>query len=196
MILCDTSLLTVLKCLCSHADLEQISTVSASAFALGCLGRRELSSIMVMLSQLLRFKISDDHGGQAKLSDLSVDLLEGDHPPVTCLYFVNAQAKEMFNSLGEGALNRLARARDQGCRSWTQPEESTESMAKAVLLGAGILDALVLDLQNRRATRANDLLLEEQRRTTSAARRRYGSGRDCAAANRRAFWSGLGKRAL
>ena len=35
-------------------------------------------------------------------------------------------------------------------------------MAKAVLLRAGILDALVLDLQNRRATRANDLLLEEK----------------------------------
>ena len=41
-------------------------------------------------------------------------------------------------------------------------KESKESMAKAVLLRAGILDALVLDLQNRRATRANDLLLEEK----------------------------------
>ena len=35
-------------------------------------------------------------------------------------------------------------------------------MYKAVLLADGILDALVLDLQNRRATRANDLLLEEE----------------------------------
>lgn len=34
-------------------------------------------------------------------------------------------------------------------------------MAKEVLLSDGILDALVLDLQNRRATRANDLWLEE-----------------------------------
>jgi hypothetical protein len=39
---------------------------------------------------------------------------------------------------------------------------SSESLAKEVLLGDDILDALILDLQNRRATRANDLSLEQE----------------------------------
>jgi len=41
---------------------------------------------MVMLSQLLRFKLKDENDEQAPLSDLSVDLFEGEHPPVTGLY--------------------------------------------------------------------------------------------------------------
>lgn len=116
---------------------------------------------MVMLSQLLRFKITDEHGAQAKLSDLSVALLDADHPPVTCLYFVNAQRQkcsipwEKVRAVDwrEG----VVKVDDLGAAR----VESTDSLAKAVLLGAGILDAMVLDLQNRRATRANDLLLEE-----------------------------------
>jgi magnesium transporter len=116
---------------------------------------------MVMLSQLLRFKISDERGAQANLSDLSVALLESDHPNVTCLYFVNAERKkcsirwERVRAIDWD--KRVIKVDDLGAAD----QESDESMAKAVLLAAGILDALVLDLQNRRATRANDLLLEE-----------------------------------
>ena len=116
---------------------------------------------MVMLSQLLRFRIVDEHGAQAKLSDLSVALLDADHPPVTCLYFVNAQRQkcsirwEKVRSIdwGEG----IIKVDDLEAAD----VDSADSMSKAVLLAAGILDAMVLDLQNRRATRANDLLLEE-----------------------------------
>ena len=116
---------------------------------------------MLMLSQLRRFKIIDEHGRQVRLNDLSVALLEGDHPRVTCLYFVNAKGQK--RSIGwekVRSLDRLARLIKVADLDEAK-DESTESMAKAVLLGAGILDALVLDLQNRRATRANDLLLEE-----------------------------------
>lgn len=116
---------------------------------------------MVMLSQLLRFKISDEHGGQAKLNDLSVALLEADHPPVTCLYFVKAGRKKCSIHWDKVRAidwdERVIKVDDLGAAK----EESPESMAKAVLLAAGILDALILDLENRRATRANDLLLEE-----------------------------------
>jgi CBS domain-containing protein len=116
---------------------------------------------MVMLSQLLRFKIQDEHGGQAGLSDLSVALLEGDHPRVTCLYFSDEMRQkrslpwEKVRSIDWQ--ERVIKVADLA----EAEEESKESMAKAVLLSAGILDAMVLDLQNRRATRANDLLLEE-----------------------------------
>src|SRR5687768_14843482 len=104
---------------------------------------------MVMLSQLRRFKINDQQGRQARLSDLSVALLEADHPQVTCLYFVNSE-RQKCSILWEKVRSIDCRARvikvaDLG----DAREESAESMSKAVLLGAGILDALVLDLQNR-----------------------------------------------
>ena len=117
---------------------------------------------MVMLSQLLRFRIVDEQGAQAKLSDLSVALLDADHPPVTCLYFLNAQRQKCSIRWEKVRAvdwrERVFKIDDLGAAD----VESSESMAKAVLLAAGILDALVLDLQNRRATRANDLLLEEK----------------------------------
>ena len=117
---------------------------------------------MVMLSQLLRFKLQDEGGRQASLSDLSVDLFEGDHPPVTCLYFVPSK-KQKRSIPWEDVRSIDWPARVINVADLKQARnESTESMSKAVLLADGILDALVLDLQNRRATRANDLLLEAE----------------------------------
>ena len=46
---------------------------------------------MVMLSQLLRCKLVDAKGKEAKLSDVSVDLLNGDYPPVTRFYFLDSK---------------------------------------------------------------------------------------------------------
>lgn len=117
---------------------------------------------MVMLSQLLRFTINDDGGRQARLTDLSVALLESDHPRVTCLYFTDEKRQKRSIPWEKVSAidweERAIKVSDLG----EADKESKESMAKAVLLRAGILDALVLDLQNRRATRANDLLLEEK----------------------------------
>lgn len=114
-----------------------------------------------MLSQLRRCDLLDHHGRRARLNDLSVALLDGDYPPVTRLYYLNS--KNQTESLEWKAVEsmdwpkRLIRVRDlkQG------KKESTGSLSEQVLLGDGILDALILDLQNRRATRANDLSLEE-----------------------------------
>ncbi|MEK6283314.1 MAG: CBS domain-containing protein [Acidobacteriota bacterium] len=117
---------------------------------------------MVMLSQLRRFNLTDEQGRQARLMDMSVALLDGDHPPVTRLYFVKANKKR--HSLSWDSVQSV----DWPGRLIKVPDleksvgESTDSMAKEVLLGDGILDALVLDLQNRRATRANDLWLEDE----------------------------------
>jgi hypothetical protein len=121
-----------------------------------------VSNIMVMLSQLRRSKLTDEQGRQASLMDLSVALLDGGHPPVTRLYFLDSERQkqslpwESVRSIDWSAgLIRVADIKAaQG--------ESTGSMAKEVLLGDGILDALVLDLQNRRTTRANDLWLEPE----------------------------------
>lgn len=117
---------------------------------------------MVMLSQLRRSKLTDEQGRQASLMDLSVALLDGDHPPVTRLYFLDSERRkhsipwESVRSIDWNAgLIKVADIK-------AAQVESTGSLAKEVLLGDGILDALVLDLQNRRATRANDLWLEEE----------------------------------
>lgn len=117
---------------------------------------------MLMLSQLRRFKISDHKGEISRLADLSVALLEGDHPPVTRLYFQNPRSE--FRSLPWNDVksidwtNRLIEVSNlEKARS-----EDRDSMAKEVLLADGVLDALILDLENRRATRANDLCLEEE----------------------------------
>ena len=116
---------------------------------------------MVMLSQLRRFRVKGKTAAEASLSDLSVALLEGDYPPVTRLYFLNTRKETQSlpwdevksidwpNHLIE--VNSLEKAR----------KENRDSMATEVLLADGILDALILDLENRRATRANDLCLEE-----------------------------------
>src|SRR5215204_2604993 len=117
---------------------------------------------MVMLSQLLRCKLVDAQGVQATLLDLSVDLLNGDYPPVTRFYFLDSQKEK--RSLRADALQSIdwPNCRVQVSGFQESVRESDESMAKQVLLKAGINDALILDLQNRRATRANDLLLAEE----------------------------------
>lgn len=116
---------------------------------------------MVMLSQLQRFTLRDEQGRHARLRDLSVALLDGDYPPVTRLYFLKLNKQR--HSLSWEKVKAIDWPSGQ-IRVASLDEsvgESTGSMAKEVLLSDGILDALVLDLQNRRATRANDLWLEE-----------------------------------
>ncbi len=116
---------------------------------------------MVMLSHLRRFNVIDAQNRQARLRDVSVALLDGDYPPVTCLYFLKEERK---HSLPWDAVQAIDwKSRRISVNSLDESvAESAESLAKTVLLGDGILDALVLDLQNRRATRANDLWLEEE----------------------------------
>lgn len=118
---------------------------------------------MVMFSQLRRFDLSDEQGARSNLTDLGIALLDADYPPVTRLFFLNAQNKKRslpWNQVREVDLKaRRIRVRDLE----QAQSESTDSMAKEVLLGDDVLDALVLDLQNRRATRANDLWLEQEK---------------------------------
>lgn len=117
---------------------------------------------MVMFSQLRRFDITDNEGRQARLIDLSVALLDADYPPVTRLFFFNKTRQKRSLSWNEvrdfDPQTRRISVSDLG----KAQDESSDSLAKEVLLGDDVLDALVLDLQNRRATRANDLCLEEE----------------------------------
>ena len=116
-----------------------------------------------MFSELRRFEVLDQHGRHATLADLSVALLDQDYPPVTRLFF--SGQKNHTDSLPWTSVSEV----DLKKRRLLVPDlkegkrESTKSMAREVLLGDDVLDALVLDLQNRRATRANDLWLEREK---------------------------------
>lgn len=117
---------------------------------------------MVMLSKLRRFDLVDESGRRARLSDIAVALLEGDYPPVTRLLFYGEKREQVLLAWDEvqGIDWKARRIRvsslDKGRKG------SSGQLRQEVLLRRDILDALVLDLQNRRATRANDLQLEEK----------------------------------
>lgn len=118
---------------------------------------------MVTFSQLRRFDLTDDEGRRTRLMDLSIALLDADYPPVTRLFFLN-EAKKKRSLPWDEVLDFDLKTRRVRVRDLQKAQsESTDSMAKEVLLGDDVLDAMVLDLQNRRATRANDLGLEEEK---------------------------------
>lgn len=119
---------------------------------------------MPMLSELLRWNVTDVAGQRISLADLVVDVAAGDYPPVTHA-IVSGSGKrlvalpwDMVQSLdsdaGKVVVSDLSAV----------PEAPATFIAQSVLLRRDILDALVLDLQTRRAMRANDLWLEEKKR--------------------------------
>lgn len=116
---------------------------------------------MIMLSRLRRFTLVDAKGRSALLLDVAVALLDGDYPPVTRLLFQSPDKQPKF--LPWSAVESM----DMGARQIkvTDFDEvdavTTGSLRKELLLGRDVLDALVIDLQNRRVTRANDLWLED-----------------------------------
>ena len=114
---------------------------------------------MVMLSELRRMRLLDDQRRGARLVDLVVDLSTGDYPPVTRVLFRDARGKQMALPW-EGVTDirwRLAhiRVRDLAAARAAPPE----SLARSVLLVRDVMDALVLDVVERHAMRANDLWL-------------------------------------
>lgn len=115
---------------------------------------------MIMLSELLRFRVRDEKQNSARLTDLSVALLDADYPTVTQLFFQDTDKKIMRLDWGEvraiDSRRRLIMVTDLGAAS----ECAADEIKGEVLLRHDVMDALILDLLNRRTTRANDLLLD------------------------------------
>lgn len=115
---------------------------------------------MIMLSELLRFRVSDEKQNSARLTDLSVTLLDADYPTVTQLFFRNHENKIMRLEWSEvraiDSRRRLIIITNLDAAVECTPDE----IRGEVLLRHDVLDALILDLLNRRTTRANDLLLD------------------------------------
>lgn len=114
---------------------------------------------MVMLSELLYYRVTNDKGESSKLTDLIINQLDTDYPLVTYLLYRPAGRRE------ECALpwNRV-KAIDRVTREIKVQDEqhvkNITELGQAVRLRRDVLDALILDLQRRRTTRANDLWLE------------------------------------
>ena len=114
---------------------------------------------MVMLTQILRYDVSDRAGRSARVADLCIDLLEEDYPTVTHILFDHGGklCQEELSNVAEfdWANKRILMEDLDHCEE--QNEED-----KHVLLVRDIMDALVLDLLGRRTTRVCDLRLLEE----------------------------------
>jgi CBS domain-containing protein len=115
---------------------------------------------MVMLSELLRFHLTDEQGENAKLIDLAIGQLDTDYPLVTHLIYQQKPRNESvlrWNAVKEiDTIHQRIKVKNH------KEAEDINTLNQAVRLGRDVLDALILDLQNRRTTRANDLWLENQ----------------------------------
>jgi magnesium transporter len=124
-------------------------------------GQQKKEAGVILLSELHRFLLVDAQGRQARPIDLTVDLVNGDYPPVNFVLFQNEERRQV--ALPWQAVikvNYHLRRFEIDTLAAAQPA-SSELLAEQTLLRRDILDALVLDLENRRATRVNDLWLGE-----------------------------------
>jgi len=116
---------------------------------------------MVMLSDLLGYRLDDRRGARARLRDFAIDPEAGEYPTVTAA--IAQRRGESPRVVPWGAVSpRWGERRllvDDLERA--QPLD-VEEQRRAVLLERDVLDALVLDLEQRQAARANDLWLRDE----------------------------------
>ena len=117
---------------------------------------------MVLLSEIRRCDLVDGEGRRARLRDLAVDLSTGDYPTVTRLVvrWPDREQRTLPWSAVEATDWRGRRVRVANLAAAEQVTPG--ALARAVLLRRDIVDALVLDLRQRSALRANDLELREE----------------------------------
>ncbi|MCC6175997.1 MAG: CBS domain-containing protein [Chloroflexi bacterium] len=110
---------------------------------------------MVMVTALVQCAVVDDRGRRATLSDLDVDLFDGEYPPVNGLVFHHRGRHSLLPWSSVKQLGDLVRVDDLSHATPYSPGR----LARRVLVVRDILDALVLDLARERAVRINDVWL-------------------------------------
>jgi CBS domain-containing protein len=115
---------------------------------------------MLMLSELNKYKVVDEKGGKAPLADLAIELLaDTDYPPVTSLFYYTPDrqtAAIKWQDIRDVNLTR----KQILVSDLNNAKIPADDLSKEILLKRDIQDSIILDLQNRRATRANDLWLD------------------------------------
>jgi CBS domain-containing protein len=117
---------------------------------------------MPMFSQLQRARLVDRQGGSARLRDLRVDLSTGDYPTVTHLLYAGPDRSPRALGWQHVSADDWRPGRVLVDALGAGQEESSDRLDGAVLLDRDVMDALVLDLANHQAARANDLWLVVQ----------------------------------
>lgn len=112
------------------------------------------------LSDLLRFHVSDARGTTIKVTDLAIQQLDVDYPPITQLIVRTNEHTEIL--LAWDQVRRIDLSKRQFEVGNYEEGEEIDQSKQLVFLRRDILDALILDLRTRRVTRANDLWLEEK----------------------------------
>jgi CBS domain-containing protein len=114
---------------------------------------------MLALSELLRFRVAGADGRVSRLVDLVIGPLDREYPLVTHLIQRSNQHGE--EALPWSAVKSVNWAGRRIHLETSHPMEA-EELGQAVRLERDVLDALIINLQNRRVTRANDLWLDHE----------------------------------
>lgn len=113
---------------------------------------------MVMLSDLLRYKLVDERGASARLSDLSYPATAEDYPAVTEILFENGELRSMpwasVKKLDIGARTITVESLERSERDQISDGDSD------ILMRRDVMDALIIDLAGRTTTRATDIQFE------------------------------------
>jgi magnesium transporter len=112
---------------------------------------------MVMLTKLLRFQVEDGERRRTRLTDLCIELLEDDYPPVTHILF---EFEGKIRQVEWSKVRKTDFRRQSFLVDTLDAEEDKDH--NDVLLSRDLMDSLVLDLLGRRTTRVCDLYLAEE----------------------------------
>jgi magnesium transporter len=116
---------------------------------------------MVMLSDFLHFRLTDDKRRRGQLVDLALDLSSGDYPPVSRL-IVRRRGEQPVSLDWDQERKVDWTQRRIVVRDLTQGQAApSEALTRTVLARRDILDALVVDVGGRQTMRANDLWFRE-----------------------------------
>jgi hypothetical protein len=126
-----------------------------------------------MLSTFLQFRVFDDTGRRCHLDDIAVGLLESDYPAVTHFLYQNSEREQMMLPWHAVTGIDWRHARINVNNFGAAQSVTDESSPQEVLLKRDVLDALVLDLNKRFATRAHDSVARGGERPTASERRRH-----------------------
>ena len=140
---------------------------------------------MTMFSAFMNFIVVDGQGRKFRLSDVAIALADHEYPPTTHVIFRDPEKKKI--KIAWDAVRSVHWESNQIEITNLDASEAVSADSKEdVLLKRDVLDSLILDLERRQATRANDLWLEEKGRTlvlkavdtsASAVLRRLSRGR-------------------
>lgn len=120
---------------------------------------------MLMLSELKKYHLVDSQGARIKLIDLAIkDSAKVDYPPIYRLYFFNHKGE--LASLRWEAVREIKLKKREIVVDSFEPAEvfSPEVISKEIFLFRDVQDSIIIDLQNRRVTRANDVWLAQNER--------------------------------